>query len=144
MVWLAGMLLVGWSANLGVIIVGAFLASLALGLYLQVAYTYTAESFPTRARSTGFAFADGIGHAGGVAGALLLPVWVTALSFFGGSRSSGEPACSPGSWRCSARPRPAGGWKPSRSEHRCTIPPRRCPQAERAAISTAPGRPARR
>ncbi len=82
--WLVGMLLIGSFASDATIYIGTFLASLALGAYLQVAYTYTAESFPTRARSTGFAFSDGIGHLGGVAGALLLPVVVQNWSFFAG------------------------------------------------------------
>ena len=82
--WLAGMVLVAMFAGPATIYAGAFLASLALGAYLQVAYTYTAESFPTRARSTGFAFSDGIGHAGGAAGALVLPIVVGAWSFFAG------------------------------------------------------------
>jgi hypothetical protein len=56
----------------------------ALGSYLQVAYTFTAESFPTRWRATGFALSDGIGHIGGAVGALLLPVVVREWSFFGG------------------------------------------------------------
>jgi hypothetical protein len=40
-------------ASKAVLILGSFLASLTLGLYLQVAYTYTAENFPTRARVSG-------------------------------------------------------------------------------------------
>lgn len=84
LIWLAGMVLIASFANAATIYVGAFLAALALGAYLQVAYTYTAESFPTRARSTGFAFSDGLGHAGGAAGAILLPVLVSAWSFFWG------------------------------------------------------------
>jgi len=84
LVWLAGMLIVGTLANEAVLIVGSFLASLALGLYLQVAYTYTAENFPTRARSTGFALSDGIGHGGGALGALVLPTIVSSVSFFAG------------------------------------------------------------
>ncbi|MDA3922044.1 MAG: MFS transporter [Salinisphaera sp.] len=83
-VWLAGMLLVGSYAIAIVIYLGAFLASLSLGSYLQVAYTYTAESFPTRARATGFAFSDGLGHVGGAVGALLLPAVVGGLSFLAG------------------------------------------------------------
>lgn len=83
-VWLVGMLVVGTLASEGVLIVGSFLASLALGLYLQVAYTYTAENFPTRARSSGFALSDGIGHGGGALGALLLPTVVSSASFFVG------------------------------------------------------------
>ncbi|MDE2461296.1 MAG: MFS transporter [Gammaproteobacteria bacterium] len=83
-IWLIGMLLVGAKTNEAVLMVGSFVASLALGLYLQVAYTYTAELFPTRARSSGFSLSDGIGHCGGAVGALLLPSVVGATSFFVG------------------------------------------------------------
>lgn len=84
LVWLAGMIVVGTLANDAVLIVGSFLASLALGLYLQVAYTYTAECFPTRARTSGFALSDGIGHGGGAVGGLLLPTVVSSFSFLTG------------------------------------------------------------
>ncbi len=79
-IWLLGMVLIGTLADGVVVAAGFFLASLALGLYLQIAYTYTAENFPTRARSSGFAIADGAGHLGGVVGALTLPVVVAATS----------------------------------------------------------------
>jgi len=81
-VWLIGMLLIGTLANGAVVTVGSFLASLALGSYLQVAYTFTAENFPTRLRARGFAIADGGGHLGGAVGALLLPTLVTGTTFF--------------------------------------------------------------
>jgi putative MFS transporter len=83
-IWLAGMLVVGTIASEAVLTVGTFLASLALGLYLQVAYTYTAESFPTRARASGFSLSDGLGHGGGALGALVLPTVVSSVSFFAG------------------------------------------------------------
>jgi MFS family permease len=67
-----------------VVILGSFLASFALGSYLQAAYTFTAESFPTRARASGFAFSDGLGHVGGAVGAIVLPILVAGLSFFAG------------------------------------------------------------
>ncbi|MEM0120326.1 MAG: MFS transporter [Thermoprotei archaeon] len=44
--------------------VGAFLGAFATAFAVP-AYTYTAENFPTRARASGFAVADGIGHLGG-------------------------------------------------------------------------------
>lgn len=84
LVWLAGMLLVGSLDGRVILIAGTFLASLALGLYLQVAYTYTAECFPTRARSSGFSLSDGLGHGGGALGALILPTVVASVSFFAG------------------------------------------------------------
>ncbi|MGI8752567.1 MAG: MFS transporter [Acidimicrobiales bacterium] len=83
-VWLVGLILVGTLANEGVLVTGAFLAALGLGMWLQVAYTYTAECFPTAARSTGFAVSDGVGHAGGAVGGLALPHVVAATSFFTG------------------------------------------------------------
>jgi MFS transporter, putative metabolite:H+ symporter len=83
LVWLAGMIVVGTLASEAALTAGSFLASLALGLYLQVAYTYTAESFPTRARASGFALSDGLGHGGGALGALVLPTVVASVSFFG-------------------------------------------------------------
>jgi MFS family permease len=83
-VWLISMVLVGSAASEAVVIIGAFLASLSLGSYLQAAYTYTAESFPTRARASGFSVCDGIGHGGGALGGLLLPSIVSSLSFFAG------------------------------------------------------------
>jgi putative MFS transporter len=81
-VWLIGMLLVATLADGAVVTVGSFLASLALGSYLQVAYTFTAENFPTRLRARGFALADGGGHLGGAVGALLLPTLVSGTTFF--------------------------------------------------------------
>jgi putative MFS transporter len=83
-VWLVSMIVIGASSSETVLIIGAFLASMALGMYLQAAYTYTAESFPTRARASGFSLCDGLGHGGGALGALMLPDVVSSLSFFWG------------------------------------------------------------
>ena len=80
-VWLIGMILLGSLANEEVVLAGSFLASLALVLYLQVAYTFTAESYPTRARSSGFALSDGLGHIGGGFRVLFLPVLVASYGF---------------------------------------------------------------
>jgi MFS family permease len=80
-IWLAGMVLIGSLAGAAEIITGAFLASLSLGLYLQVAYTFTAESYPTKSRAYGFALSDGIGHIGGAIGALALPLLVARFGF---------------------------------------------------------------
>lgn len=88
-VWCAGMLAIGSYASEGWIIAGAFLAAVALGSFLQVAYTFTAESFPTSARATGFALSDGIGHAGGAVGAICLPLVVESWSFFTGFAAIG-------------------------------------------------------
>ncbi|WP_460173135.1 MFS transporter [Vulcanisaeta sp. JCM 14467] len=47
-----------------VLTIGAFLGAFATAFAVP-AYTYTAELFPTRARASGFALADGVGHLGG-------------------------------------------------------------------------------
>jgi putative MFS transporter len=86
---LAGLLLIGTLANPAIVTIGSFMASLALGSYLQVAYTFTAERFPTRLRARGFALADGGGHLGGAVGALLLPTLVTGTTFFIGFTAIG-------------------------------------------------------
>jgi putative MFS transporter len=83
-VWLVAMVLIGAASSEAVLIGGAFLASMGLGTFLQAAYTYTAESFPTRARASGFSLCDGLGHGGGALGALMLPDVVSSLSFFWG------------------------------------------------------------
>ncbi|MEM3185167.1 MAG: MFS transporter [Conexivisphaerales archaeon] len=80
-VWLVGMILFGFLKNATSVTIGSFLASLALGMYLQVAYTFTAENYPTRARSSGFALSDGLGHIGGAFGALALPLFVASYGF---------------------------------------------------------------
>ena len=84
LIWLIGMVLIGLAHSEALLIVGAFLASTALGMFLQAGYTYTAESFPTRARASGFSLCDGLGHGGGALGGLILPTIVSDLSFFAG------------------------------------------------------------
>ncbi len=56
------------------IAVGSFLGAFATAFAVP-AYTYTAEMFPTRARATGFALSDGIGHLGGA----IVPFIFTAM-----------------------------------------------------------------
>jgi putative MFS transporter len=54
---------------------GTLIISLGIGWLVMPAYIYTSELFPTRARGTASAIADGAGHLGGaVAPWLVLPV----------------------------------------------------------------------
>ncbi|MGO8949059.1 MAG: MFS transporter [Ktedonobacterales bacterium] len=50
---------------------GAFIINFGL-LWLGPTYAWTSESFPTRARATGFALVDGLGHIGGGIGVFIL------------------------------------------------------------------------
>lgn len=95
-VWFVGMALIGTLAGDLVITAGSFLASLSLGMYLQVAYTFTAESYPTRARTSGFALSDGLGHLGGAVGALTLPLIVASYSFLLGFLTIGVTGLAAG------------------------------------------------
>ena len=49
----------------------------------RLTYARSAESFPTRARTTGFALVDGVGHLGGGIGVLLIAPAVPHLSILG-------------------------------------------------------------
>jgi len=59
--------------------VATFLVTVNTAL-LGVCYAYTAELFPTRARATGFALSDGIGHIGGILGPLLFSTLVVTTA----------------------------------------------------------------
>jgi MFS family permease len=76
--------------NLFLLGTATFLVTVNTAL-LGVCYAYTAELFPTRARATGFALSDGIGHIGGIMGPLLFSTLVvttasriipTSITFF--------------------------------------------------------------
>lgn len=56
---------VGLFPSPSVIMVGGFLATLALNTFAITNYALTAEHFPTGSRSSGVALADGVGHLGG-------------------------------------------------------------------------------
>jgi len=59
--------------------IATFLVTVNTAL-LGVSYAYTAELFPTRARATGFALSDGIGHIGGIVGPLLFSTLVVTTA----------------------------------------------------------------
>ncbi|QIM18983.1 MFS transporter [Leucobacter coleopterorum] len=55
-----------------VMFAGAFVLFFGQNLWIPAQYTLTAESFPTRFRTTAYALADSIGHVGGGLGVFLL------------------------------------------------------------------------
>ena len=52
--------------------IGSIVLFFGFNLWVPMTYTWSTEVFPTRARATGFALADGVGHLGGSVGILLL------------------------------------------------------------------------
>ena len=70
------------SDSLVVVFIGAMVIFAGFNLWVSPSYALTIESFPTRARSTGFAIVDGVGHVGGGIGILILAPLVPHLSVF--------------------------------------------------------------
>ena len=73
--------LVGHRVELSVI--GPLLIFFGFNLWVPIAYSWTAENFPTRARTTGFALVDGVGHLGGGVGVLLIAPLIPHLGALG-------------------------------------------------------------
>jgi putative MFS transporter len=73
----AALALIALNLGEGVATVGALMSSFGIAFMATPAYTYTAEIFPTRARGTAAAIADGVGHLGGaVTPFVILPVLI--------------------------------------------------------------------
>ncbi len=82
---LAGSIVVGAGGKVPVLaFIGAILIFFGFNVWVPMTYSWTTELFPTRARTTGFGLADGIGHLGGGFGVLLLvPLLPTLGAFWG-------------------------------------------------------------
>ena len=69
-----GCLLIGFftASNFTLAVIGSIITFFGFNLWVPMTYTWTTEHYPTRARTTGFALGDSIGHLGGGVGILLL------------------------------------------------------------------------
>lgn len=63
--------------------IGAFLVFAGFNLWVSPTYAMSAECFPTRARTTGFALVDGVGHVGGGIGILAIAPHLSNMSTLG-------------------------------------------------------------
>lgn len=89
--WGLLLLTVGWVGNVAVVTLAGFFASATVALFIPLAYTYTAESFPTPVCATCMAVSDGFGHLGGV---LCAPIVLGAYDLFDASGYGYQAALS--------------------------------------------------
>jgi MFS family permease len=83
-VTLAGCVVIAAAGDtLGIAFIGSGIIFFGFNLWVPMTYARSAESFPTRARTTGFALVDGVGHLGGGIGVLLIAPAVPHLSILG-------------------------------------------------------------
>jgi putative MFS transporter len=74
------------SSNFLLAVIGSIIIFFGFNLWVPMTYTWSTESYPTRARATGFALVDGIGHLGGGVGILFIaPLIPTLMSSLGGT-----------------------------------------------------------
>ncbi|MDQ2714837.1 MAG: MFS transporter [Chloroflexota bacterium] len=71
------------SSYIGLTLVGAIVMSVGADLWLPMTLAWSAENYPTRARATGFALVDGVGHVGGGIGLTFIASLAVALGPLG-------------------------------------------------------------
>ena len=78
---LAGGLIIAFSgaSNFAVTAIGSIILFIGFNLFVPMCWAWSAENYPTRARATGFALVDGIGHVGGGVGILVLAPLIPTL-----------------------------------------------------------------
>ncbi len=71
------------SGNFWLTAIGSIILFIGFNLFVPMAWAWSAENYPTRARATGFALVDGIGHIGGGVGILLIAGNISTLGTVG-------------------------------------------------------------
>lgn len=70
---------VAGAGNFAVAAIGSIILFFGFNLWVPMTYTWSTENYPTRARATGFALVDGIGHLGGGVGLLIIAPLIPTL-----------------------------------------------------------------
>ncbi len=65
---LGGVVIAFSGTNFGITALGSIILFFGFNVWVPIIYTWSMENYPTRARTTGFALVDGIGHIGGGVG----------------------------------------------------------------------------
>jgi putative MFS transporter len=75
-----GAVVLGLAAhNLAVAFIGSIVIFFGFNFWVPMTYSWSTENFPTRARTTGFALVDGVGHLGGGVGQLVVAPLIPLL-----------------------------------------------------------------
>ena len=69
--------------SLAIAFVGSAIVFFGFNIWVPMTYALSTESFPTRARVTGFGLVDGVGHLGGGIGVLLIAPQIPHMSVLG-------------------------------------------------------------
>jgi MFS transporter, putative metabolite:H+ symporter len=69
--------------SLAIAFIGSAIVFFGFNVWVPMTYTLSTESFPTRARVTGFGMVDGVGHLGGGIGVLLIAPQIPHMSVLG-------------------------------------------------------------
>ena len=81
---LVGSMLIAMSrSDFGVTVSGCIVLGLGVNLWVPLIYAWSAENYPARARTTGFALVDGVGHIGGGIGMSYVIVLILRVGPFG-------------------------------------------------------------
>ncbi len=78
---LIGGILIGLAGpnNFAVAAIASIITFFGFNLWVPMTYSWSTENYPTRARATGFALVDGVGHLGGGVGILLIAPLIPGL-----------------------------------------------------------------
>jgi MFS transporter, putative metabolite:H+ symporter len=71
------------TTSLAIAFIGAAVVFFGFNVWVPSTYTLSTESFPTRARVTGFGLVDGVGHLGGGIGVLVIAPQIPNMSVLG-------------------------------------------------------------
>ena len=84
LITLAGSLLIALGGRqLAPAVVGSLIVFFGFNLWVPIVYAWSIEHYPTRARTTGFALVDGIGHLGGGIGIFVIAPLIPQLGVLG-------------------------------------------------------------
>lgn len=76
---LGGVIVAEAGTLLWLTMIGSGITFFGFNLWVPISYAWSTEHYPTRARATGFALVDGVGHLGGGLGVLLVVPFVAGL-----------------------------------------------------------------